>query len=152
MKNQQGMSIIELLVTVAVIGILCRIMTLSFVDFRESFSQNNSRFQLDADLRRLRNEAVAAGGRGVLTVSPDGTSYSLGLDYAPFATTAAPDRVIFTRKLPRNITLVTSRTILFDTRGYVSTEGGATTTVVVILKHFTNSYFSATLYSTGALS
>lgn len=146
------MSIIELLVTVAVIGILCRIMTLSFVDFKESFSQNNSRFQLDADLRRLRNEAVAAGARGVLTVSNDGSSYSLGLDYTPFATAAASDKVIFTRKLPKNVTLVTSRTILFDTRGYVSTESGATTTVVVTLKHFTNSYFSATLYSTGALS
>ena len=146
------MSIIELLVTVAVIGILCRIMTLSFVDFKESFSQNNSRFQLDADLRRLRNEAVAAGARGVLTVSADGSSYSLGLDYTPFATTAASDKVFFTRKLPKNISLVTSRTIMFDTRGYVSTETGATTTVVVTLRHLADSYFSATLYSTGALS
>ena len=152
MKNETGSSLIEMLTTVCLIGILVQFMAVSFVDFKESFAQSNARYQLDADLRRLRNEAVAAGAQASIVFNSAGNSYSAGLDYYPFNSNNTPDSTLFTRTFDSRISVTTSRTIVFSSRGYVSDGAGNMTTVAIALRYGSQTYYSATLYATGALA
>lgn len=142
----------EVLTTMGLLSILSSLGLMSFRDMQSSFRKNDARYTLDADLRRARTEAIAEGGRSILTVTSGGKSYRVGLDQFPFSSVGTPDKVLFQRKLPDGIKLSTAQTVVFDPRGYLVDVTGNYTTTAVSLSQDGGAYFSATIFTTGAMS
>lgn len=104
-KSEQGFSLIEVMIVVAIFGILAAMGVSNYPELAEGVTRANARQQFEFDVRRARASASSEGAIAVLEIGMGGDSYSVGLDYAPFAAPPAPDEVLFTRELDSSITI-----------------------------------------------
>lgn len=150
-RAQRGSTIFELLITLAVSGIMASVALLGFGSVRSSFDKSESKYQLQADLKLLRNAALELGARTFLVVNQTGTSYSVAIDYAPYAAAPIAERILFSRPLPSGVTLSLSKRVMVNSKGFTIEDDGTITTSIITLALRTQSFFSATLYPTGVL-
>lgn len=117
--RDQGFSLIEMMVALAIAGLLSVTGVLGFRSTQESFDRMNARSFLLQDLKRAQAEAITWGCRGVFAISSDKTNYSYGCDFLPYDTSSTPtaDRVFFARHLPYGITFQALSLIIFNSRG-----------------------------------
>lgn len=149
LADERGFGLLEVLVTLFISLYVLASALIGQSQLTSSFNRAISLKQLEGDLRRGRSEAVAAGARAVVTVSADGTGYTLGLDYAPYSDPAASDEVLLQSNLPLGVTLVTTQPITFDPRGYSIEADGSAQTVVANLAQRGDQFATGTLFAAG---
>lgn len=151
--SSRGFTLIELLIVVVMTSVLARIAYPSFAELRRSFVRNSMKQQLESDVHRVRTEAMRQGVRALLSTSGDGSSYSIGFDYAPYSSPVAIDAgsVIVTRRVANGFSLTVSQPLMFDSRGYGVDADGAPDVATYSLSDGTETFLSATVYPTGLI-
>ena len=151
LRGETGMSLLEVVVALTISAIIAGIGILNHNNWSDSFQKKNARQQLELDLRRARQDTMAEGSRGVVTISASGTIYTFGFDYAPYSSPAAIEKVVFNKNLPSDVTLSTSSTIIFDSRGQSVDVNGVLTPVTVTVTLRGQAAIVGTLYPIGYL-
>lgn len=77
-QRQQGMTILELLITLAILGIVTYLAVPSFVDTLGRMASNSAARSLAATLQLARSEAVKAGSDVSICPSSNGTDCTAG--------------------------------------------------------------------------
>ena len=139
----------ELTVTVSILLFFGAVAIPSYSEMNDSFDRNASRQQLDFDLKRLRNEAISNGSRGILTIAAGGTSYSYGFDELPYSNPPVADAVVIQRNLPGEITLTATQQVIYDTRGYLIDVNGNFTSSTLTLAHNLSGFCDGTIEPIG---
>lgn len=150
--HQSGFTVFELLITLAVTTIVSSIAMLGLSNIRSSFDKNEARYQLEADLKVLRNAAIESGARSFFIIGAGGSSYSAALDYSPYGPTPSNERTLFTRTLPQGISLASGSTVIVNPKGFTIDSSGTISSTSVTLSFRSSTFLSATLYPTGVLA
>lgn len=157
-RHSSGFTIIEVLVVMAIFGILASFTQPGLVEMKASFDRMNAKQGFEYDLRRARSEALSKGVRIVITLAADGKSYTVGQDMLPYDTTNGEhDSLLFTTKLPGNVTLLFSGSgadatkLIFTSRGFLSDIVGNRNTSqrLATLSYKGSSFVTATVYPVG---
>ncbi len=82
MKTQNGFSIVELMVTLAIAGILLAVALPSFTTMIIGNNLSSQSNDLMSDLGLARSEAAKIGARVTLCISSDGASCTAGSDWS----------------------------------------------------------------------
>ena len=147
-----GMTLLEVLVVLALLGITTASMAGGLVEWRASLNRKEARSFLEFDIKRMRSEATGRGSRVLLTINEAGTAYEVGVDYAPFSDPPAQDLLLFTRVLPRDITIASAQTLMFDSRGFLVDSGGTPATAGVSVNEHDEPFFVAQVFPTGYIA
>jgi prepilin-type N-terminal cleavage/methylation domain-containing protein len=132
-NSTDGFSLLELLFVMVIFAILTAIARPDLDAMSPSIARADAIKQVSFDLQRAKNEALAEGVRSILSVSGDGKSYSIGIDYLPYNDPPSADEVTLGEQLPANVTMGASQTVIFDSRGFLIDDAGAGTTASVNL-------------------
>jgi type IV fimbrial biogenesis protein FimT len=89
MKAQKGFTMIEMLVTIAIVGILAKIAIPSFQSMIITNRLATQTNDLIADLSLARSEAAKSGGRVTVCISSDGSTCTGGTNWSA-------GRIVFT--------------------------------------------------------
>jgi Tfp pilus assembly protein FimT len=151
MASARGFTVTELLVVLSCTAIMVAAALPRLNDFREVVHRNNAEFQVVQHLRWLQAKAVEQGCRGILTVSNDNRSYSMGCDYIPFDESSSPDfdTLFSTYPLPGEVRINVDDTIVFNTRGQVINPAGNLQTRTLTLSYYASPFKTGTLRPTG---
>lgn len=146
-----GFTLLELLVTVALVSIISYAMALYFDSIYDSINKRNAEVQVLHDLRYAQALTVERGCRGIFTVAADYKSYTFGCDYVPYSTANPPvsDSNLFTRDMPSGVLMSVDALILFNSRGQVINSSEALQTRYVTLKIVVGS--TQTTFNVGTL-
>lgn len=128
-KNYQfGFTILELIVAVALAGILTAAALLNVSELRVTFNKSDAQNQVREQLRVAQFQSVAEGGRGVFVIAADGKSYLFGYDYLPYDTTnpIAPDvnSMKWKYNMPQYTKIASTEQIIFNSQGNVTDKDG----------------------------
>jgi type IV fimbrial biogenesis protein FimT len=157
-SDEDGYTLVEFLVSIAILAIVSAIAAPSFSDLSASFDRMNARSNLLQDLKRAQAESLTKGCRGILVIADDGKSYSFGCDFLDYDTSSPPshDIVSFSRALPRNLSISTSSQIIFNSRGQSVDETDVVSTVTITMMKETQNtpsvFLNGTLTGTGLFS
>jgi hypothetical protein len=151
-SKQRGSSVFELLITLAITTIILATGMLGLSATRGSFEKNEARYQLEADLKVIRNSAIESGARAFVTIAVGGRSYSAALDYFPYAATPSAERVLFSRSLPPGITISSGSTVIINSKGFTIDSTGQISSTSISLFSRAVPFLSATIYPTGVLA
>ncbi|WP_027358299.1 GspH/FimT family pseudopilin [Desulforegula conservatrix] len=129
-KNESGFSLFELMVVIAIIGILSAIAIPNFIAWRNNASLKGAAFNLKSDLEMAKMRAIRGGSN--VAVLFDDNGYVIFQDIAGDYENNGADSVIATRVL-NNITI--TRAFLggsadateFNNRGQVPVKTGNAT-------------------------
>ena len=115
----RGFTIIELMVVVAVAGILLATAVPSFTDATARARLEGAANELSVDLQYARSEAVRRRTTATLTVDADGSGYTL-----TYFDPASADNVNFkTVTMPATVTVTANATVQFTSlRGLASAQ------------------------------
>ncbi len=150
-RSMSGVSMLELLTVLALIGLLITFLQTPLSELWGSFDRNAVRRDLGADLRRAQNEAMQSGVRVIISISVDGAGYVAGRDLFPFTNSFDTAQEIFRRQFPRGIALSGSQSIIFDPRGYLIDQFGQLTSEDISFQQDGETFFSATIFPTGIM-
>jgi prepilin-type N-terminal cleavage/methylation domain-containing protein len=149
-RRDAGVSLLELLIALSIIAALTATASIQLPPFIESMHKKNARQNLEHDIQRARSEALAIGGRAIITMASGGASYTLGIDRLPYSTSATPDSILMTREVPGAVSVALSTTLVFGPRGLlVDPSSGALTTLTYSISSHGTAYASGTVYATG---
>ncbi len=149
-SRYQGYTVFELVITLALIGLILAGLTPKLSQLLNSMDRNKAIQQVEFDLRRARIEAVSQGVRSIVNIQSDGKAYTVGLDYVPFSSTNTADSTLLTAKLPNKITISCSEPLIFNSRGFlVNTEGNPVSRTIAI-KSNDVPFGAATISPSGA--
>ena len=145
MSRNKGFTLLELMIVIAIFGILAAIMTPSFLEWRD-------RSKVQGDATELRSAFESAKLRAikhntnVVVVFPDNVSYQVFIDANEDGIRDAGEDVLLTRALAPGVTITTNTFVgadmAFNPRGMangpnstgrviMTSPGGATYEVVV---------------------
>lgn len=148
----RGFSLFEVLVVISLIGLSMLTIAGSLSEWQASLNRKEARNHLQSDIRRLRSEAAARGGRTVLVLDGLNRSYEGGVDYAPFNDPPAWDELLFKRDLPRRIELLAAQSIVFDPRGFLIDSGGDLASVTFTFLGDNEPFYMGQIFPTGYIS
>jgi Tfp pilus assembly protein FimT len=151
LRSEKGVSLTEIVATVAVIGLFLAVAIPSFSSLNRSLNKRAARESFEAFLRRAQATAIKDSTRIVLTSASGGNSYTMGPDYPPYNTPVNPDVTSARLNLPKNIVIVSSSRIVFDSRGQFVDASGLPTSASITMASYSSRFASASLYSTGGL-
>lgn len=149
--GSSGVSMLELLVVLSLIGLLIVILQTPLSSLLASFDRNAVRRDFTTDLRRAQNEAMRSGARAIIEIAPGGMSYAVGLDLFPFSDSINDGQQLYQRVLPRGIVLGATANLIFDPRGYLIDEFGQLVAEQITIQKNGETYFSGTVFPTGIL-
>lgn len=125
--NRNGFSLVELIITIALISIMLGLATFQFTQFSRKSQVENQTRKFYGDLMELRSQAMfEKRNRGVKLST---STYSI---YSSEVMTVAPEQVI-TLKAP--IKWNNSADIIFDTRGMLKDEPVDAGSICVVEKN-----------------
>ena len=131
LSDSRGFSMIEILVTISIVSLLCSLAVPNMIKMSREASRGNAQDQVAFDINRARNEAMSTGARVLFILTNNGSQYSLGSDYLPYSDTQIPDSTISSAKLPSGVTIISSRVISFDSRGFLVDNFGNPVTATI---------------------
>ncbi len=134
-SSSKGFSVIDLLVASTTMLVLIATAVPTLTDLLASFERNAAIEQVTFDLQRARQEAIAQGTKAILTIHGDGTNYSVGTDLLPYSAPPNADVTIFSNSLPSRVTMNSSQTVIFDSRGFLIDDNSQSTTTVLSFQH-----------------
>lgn len=121
-SNHSGFTLIELMVTVAVLAVLMTIAAPSFKDILESQRMRAAAFDLMADLTLARNEALKRGAIPTpVTLTPTSANWASG-----WTMTVGAEVLSQRNKVGSGVTLTGPATLTFDRNGRVSSSTDVT--------------------------
>jgi prepilin-type N-terminal cleavage/methylation domain-containing protein len=150
--RESGFSLFELLVVLTLGVILTGMALPEYRATRDSFSRLDAPRQLDFHLRRARSEALASGSRVIVASADSAGGYTVGHDYYPYSANATTDDTFLHEALPSGVTATFSRTIIFDTRGFLIDSAGLPVTATVTFNLRGAAFGTATISSIGVFS
>ena len=151
--SQLGFSLIEFLTVIAIMSIVFAFAVPSFREMELSMDRGRSVRQLEADIRKVQGIGLSRGLRAILQFDSTGSSYSVGLDYAPYSETGVADEILERGELPSTVSMMTSASpIIFDSRGYLINHEGNFTSVELYLRQDGAVFLSGHIPPNGFLS
>jgi Tfp pilus assembly protein FimT len=149
--NSSGFSIFELLVVLSFTAIMVAAAVPKMSEFRQVMHKNSAEFQVVQHFRWLQAKAVEQGCRGILIVSQNKRSYTMGCDYIPFDDSADPqfDTLLDTHHLPGEVRMDIDDIVVFNTRGQVINSQGNLQTRTVTLFYYSEPFKTGNLRATG---
>ena len=150
-KSEKGVLSLEMVVAVGIFGSLLLMSTPHVEDLAGSFERRHAIIQLQSDLQQTRAKATAEGTRAILALQSGGTSYTLGIDEPPYSDPATADDVILSRSFDGEVSATASRTIIFDSKGFLIDVNGDPVTATFVLNYRGVTYRSGTIQATGSI-
>lgn len=151
-KAQRGFSVVELVVTLGVAGILIGTAVPSMEALVNSFARSDAIQQLQFDLNAAKSLALAEGATAVFAWTDGGGGYNVGLDYFPTQNPPVIEEIKFARNIQSSVTVGFSANIVFDSRGFVIDSYGQPTSASVMLYSDGSTICEGTLSPIGILS
>ena len=118
-KKQAGILSMEVIVAFGIFGSLMLMSTPYVEDLAGSFERRQAIVQFQSDLQYTRAKATEHGARAILDLQSGGTNYTIGIDSPPYSDPATADQVYNSKNFDGEVTATTSRTIMFDSRGFL---------------------------------
>ena len=150
--SDAGFSMIETLVTLTIMMILAATAIPGYMEMNAASQRGNRLHEVEFDLRRARNEAIARGSRVVFQTSADGKSYTLGFDDLPYNSPASEDETLIARTLGEIVSISANTTLIFDSRGFLVNESGVLTTGALELRSNADIFSTCSISPTGVVS
>ena len=107
MSRNQGFSLLELLIVIAIFGILAGIMTPSFLQWRDRSKVKGDASELRAVFESAKLRAIKHNTNVVVTF-PDTTSYQAFIDTNESGARDAGEDILITRTLSPGVTITTN--------------------------------------------
>lgn len=131
-SRRAGFSLLELLVVVALIGILAALAAPSLTGYLSVSRVNRAASEIESDVARTRMEAVRRGRSASLRPAPGGSTYKITINGDDGVTEV---RTVQQRDLRSDFNTIsfsatTPAAITFNSRGLLDAAGGATITLV----------------------
>ena len=127
LRRQSGISMVELLVTILISGLLFGMAIPNFGEMRRSMNKGTALRLLEGDLRRAHAASLSEGAHIIFNVQ-DGVGYTVGIDYPPYSggegVNPEPDETLFTTELPQGFSLQLWQPLMFNSHGYVINSWG----------------------------
>lgn len=99
MQTQNGFTLVELMVVVAVIGIILAVATLNFHQLNEKYRVESATKEIHSLLMRARNDASRTNtSRSVALTAHDVTSGTITANFPQFTLTFAGSPIVFDRR------------------------------------------------------
>lgn len=158
LKRLAGFTMLELMVALAIVGVVAYIGVPQLSGISSSFSRLNARTVFLQDLKRAQAQSLTEGCRGIFSVDDDNSGYSFGCDYLAYDESETPsaDIVTFRRNLPDRVRMNVSSQIIFNSRGESVDIGDILQNVDVTLSYNEGGtyapYATGTLLGTGLFS
>lgn len=114
----QGFSVLELLVVLAIVGVLSAIAMMNIDRSRESIKLSNSVRLLAANLESARTDAISRHGISTVSLNADSTTYTVQMDFDGSGTVTSR-----TLPLDKGVRVITEvpLTVSFGSRGRLTT-------------------------------
>ncbi len=120
MKYASGFTLLELLVTLFIAGLLVRAGTVGFGAIVDAYELNYAINQLQSDISKLRSQALATGCPQILELEVNGSQYSGRASTSCFSGDYYPDDLSsFTHSTPTTVRLEVTSSIQLNPRGFV---------------------------------
>ena len=122
MNNQRGFSLIELIIVVAILGIMGTIAASTFQSYVNNSNLRTAARDMASDMANTKQRAVSEGLTYRITISTGGNSYTITRVNADGTTTDMATKLptAFGANLTINSTNYASNIITFQTRGTTS--------------------------------
>lgn len=141
-RTARGFSLIELIIVIALIGILSTVALFAWQSFRDNSNLRTAARDIATDIATSKQRAVTEGIRYRLTFSAGGTSYTIAAD--PFTTSLTKSFADIGPGLSIVSTTFTSGQLTLLSRGTLSGLGGR-----VVLGNSRGSQATVTVNVTG---
>ena len=142
MKREQGFSLIELIIVIALMGILGSLAAYSWTRYVDNTNLKTAVREVMADLTLAKQKAVTEGVQYRLTFTAGSSAYTISA--SPFTTVATKNLTTFGNGLSVQSVSFTSGQVTFLTRGTLSSSSGT-----VVLVNNRNSTATITINITG---
>ncbi len=148
----KGFTLLETLVVILLMSLLAAFAAPAASAFNLSFYRRNAVQQVSADLRRAKTEALEQGVHSIFMTSANGSSYTLGFDYLPYQVSPAQDTLELESFLPNNTSITASRTLIFDSRGFLVDQNGSPTNATLVISGNGAAFCSLTINAIGSIT
>ncbi len=149
--SQGGFTLLELLVTIAILGVSIAASSSKISEIARSFNRHNARYQLESNILRYRVAAQASGARVVMNSNNSGRSFTFGYDRLPFSDEGVADEIISTITMPVGISVSIDQVVIFNPQGYVVSISDELVNRSISLAYDGKVFCSGSLFPAGVL-
>jgi type II secretory pathway pseudopilin PulG len=150
-KPSMGFSLLEIMCALFIASTTALVTVPYAAKTYESMKRTTARQLILTDIKYARSQALKKGIRTLVTVDSGYSSYKIGYDNVPYATTPSIETVAFQRKLPVGIYLSFNKSIIFNSRGSLIAADDTLQTGTISLLQNGSVFYTITVYASGAM-